>query len=272
MSKKRIQRRIPFQVAAHRLRARLDASPGEIALWVAGFVSGAKLTAFTSEIDDAARFDFQSAIHPNEPDWLDYNKQLSGCYFDERAVDAIAPAERFISMREAVAYLEEITGGMPDAAGFIRSRVENDGLLCLHPIAGIPDLGDKSECEGALLPREALENAVHAYFGPDLNRSAPRLPMSGGARQHISAILRGRVAWRRILNEHIAEIDLQHRGKATVHQVLRWLRERAGDRILPEGGADTLAWLDDEGARQTVRRATVMNAISEARRLGKHHG
>lgn len=276
MSKKGQRHRIPYQVAALRLKERLDASPAEIALWVAGFVTGTKLVAFTSELDDAAPFDFQSGIYPNDPDWLDYGKKLSGCYFEELAVETLQPTERFIGVPEAIQTLQRVMENLPDAAGLIRSRIKNGDLTCLHPIAGFPELDDDVQFAGALLPNSDLERTINTYrstgFG-DLPRS---IPTRKEARLRYTDTGKRRVAWRRVLYAHISEIDEQHNGKASVRQVIRWLRLHGGDQICDEEeadveGADVLVWFDDNRTRQRARKATVANAISEARGLPKDH-
>ncbi len=266
MSSKKSKCRIPYQVAAYRLKNRLDASPGEIALWVAGFVPGAKLVAFTSELDDAAPLDFQSNVYCSDPDWLDYGKKLSGCYFDELAVESITPAERFVDMQRALERLQGVMADVPDPAGLIRTLIENDRLECAHPIAGVPDLQDEVQFRGALVNERELEDAIGVYFPQS---HAPTAPLGRRGNQQADAGPGPRVAWRKILNANIADIDREHGGKATVVEVIRWLRRHGGTRIIKEGEPDELRWLDDSRTPQRAKKSTVSNAISAARRERK---
>lgn len=266
------RRRIPYQVAAHRLATRLNASPGEIALWVAGFVKNAHLRAFQSESDDSAPLEFRANLFPTDPGWLDYERKLAGCYFDEEAVNTIAPTKRFVSVADAIQQLEGMPRSVPDPAGLIRSRIRNDGLECLHPIAGEPDLDDDAEFLASLLPQSDFEGLLKRYFdGVNANSAHPSATGHGSAPSE-SYPGSGRVAWRRILSAELPKIDRQYGGKASVLDVIRWLREHGGDRILKGGEADELFWRDDNGTRQRVTKSTVSNAISETRRLvkGRH--
>lgn len=263
--------RIPYQVAAQRLATRLKASPGEVALWVAGFVTGTSLTAFESELDDAPPLDFQAGIYVNDPDWLDYGKKLAGCYFDERAIDTINPKRRFISVMDAVRRLRDIVNDMPDAEGFIKSRIMNDGLECLHPIAGVPDLDDQAQFLGSLLPRSEFEAALKRYF-PDVGNLTPVDTTRGHDFAKESQVGNARVAWRQVLNSHIAEIDKANNGRASVSRVIHWLKKNGGSRILPKGQPDELFWVDDQRTCKRVSKATVSNALTYARRVSKSHG
>lgn len=263
--------RTPYQVAAQRLATRLGASPGEIALWVAGFVTGTTLTAFQSELDDAPPLDFQAGIYPNDPDWLDYGKKLSGCYFDERAIETINPKRRFITVLDAVHELRGMVNDMPDAEGFIKSRIRNDGLECLHPIAGAPNLDDQAQFLNSLLPRSEFEAEIKRYF-PDVGNLAHVDSIRAHDFAKESHVGNARVVWRQALNSCIAEIDKVYGGRASVSDVIRWLKRNGGPRILREGPPGELFWLDDEGTPKRVVKATVSNALPYARRVSKSHG
>lgn len=268
MSRKRIQRRIPFQVAAHRLKNRLDASTGEIALWVAGFVSGTTLTAFTSELDDAAQFNFQSGIYANDPNSLDYGKKLSDCYFDASAVETIVPSERYVDMQTAVERLQRVANDIPDPVGLIKNLIKHDRLQCAHPIVGVPRLDDEAEFFGALINARDLGRAIADHFSHGLDRLPSAAP-TRDCRQQPDAASAPRVAWRRVLYERIDEIDRQAGGKARLRAVIRWLRQHGGRRILKEGEPDELLWIDDNNTRQRAKKSTVSNAISLARKWAK---
>lgn len=71
------------------------------------------------------------------------------------------------------------------------------------------------------------------------------------------------VYWRVILNSNIKKIDGNK--KASVREIIKYLRV-LGDKRLPDKGAqDELLWIDDMGTEQRVQKKAVSNAASNAR-------
>jgi len=176
------------------------------------------------------------------------------------------PTDRFTDMQRALERLQVVIGDVPDPAGFIKALIDNDRLQCAHPIVGIPDLDDEMQFGGALLNERELEEAIEIYFPQSHFATSP---LGTRATQQTDETLGVRVAWRKILNANIADIDREHGGKATVVEVIRWLRRHGGTRIIKEGEPDELRWLDDSRTPQRAKKSTVSNAISAARRERK---
>ncbi|MFA7585280.1 MAG: hypothetical protein WCY11_03660 [Novosphingobium sp.] len=252
-------RRIPFQVAVYRLQSRLGASPAEIALWVAGFVPGTQLVAYLAEADSAAQFNFQAELYPNDPDWLDSSAKLSACYFDEDAVASIVPSERFVEVPRALEKLKNLGRGVPDPSGFIKSLIRQDRLLCMHPVAGLPDLNDDLQFQASLLQETQLREAIADYFG-EPGSSEP------SAASEASTASAPRVIWRQILYANISSIDEESGGRASLRQVVKWLRANGGPRIVDDGQPDEIIWTDDYGTRHRTDKKTLSNAMSASRK------
>lgn len=72
------------------------------------------------------------------------------------------------------------------------------------------------------------------------------------------------VYWRATLYSKIKQIDVNK--KASVREIIKYLR-RLGDSRLPDkGGHDELFWIDDNETEQRVQKKAVSNAASTARK------
>lgn len=78
-----------------------------------------------------------------------------------------------------------------------------------------------------------------------------------------------RVYWRIVLEKNIKKIDSDNGGKAQVTQAIKWLKALRDKRIPNKGAGDELIYLDDSNTEQHVKKATVSNALSDARRSKK---
>lgn len=77
---------------------------------------------------------------------------------------------------------------------------------------------------------------------------------------------RSRVRWRVYLEENLPKIDQDCGGRASVDEVIRWLRRHGGGIVEPGGRSDEIQWKDLDGEIRRVARGTVSNYLSELKR------
>ncbi len=163
---------------------------------------------------------------------------------------------------------------VPDPEGLIdadQTLVERDALLAWldarnfpRPASLLPE--GSPQCQQQARPgTKGATGETAEQRRADAAERPSDLPASG-------AVAPGRVAWIKILQENIRAIDAEFGGKASVLEVIRWLKDHGGERILADGGREAIVWLDDLRDRQIVQKKRISNAISDARRLARLPG
>lgn len=159
------------------LANRLNATPGEIAMWIFDGSAKGGLNAYlwVYDHDDGAQFRFSFTEPSVKPlpegrvavtdDNFDYETRIVDCYFVRQKVETFEPRERYIT---AIALNEEWRVHFADdakMAAFIRGRIHEGLLHDLHPITGTTQGSFQGQglapIEAALFRRSEV-NAIEA--------------------------------------------------------------------------------------------------------------
>ena len=124
-------RYVAYPKAMHQLKARLDATPEELAAWIWLGPKDGGIAAYmnANELDPPPRFFYASGS-----DSHDYVTPLMACWFKVADVDQFVPADRYI----VGSALIERWGKRPGlhAVAFIQAKIAESRLLDIHPIYG----------------------------------------------------------------------------------------------------------------------------------------
>lgn len=154
----------PFPKALKALEERLDATPYELAAWIFLGPNQGGLIAYrnANEIKPPPRFHFDSYMGE------DYLDAMMVCWFEDKEIQAFAPADRFLTGSELIRRWESRPG--VQAVGYICAKIAESRLQDLHPTYGITQGSDPDD-EGlpalsdALFARREIEAIEAEDFG-----------------------------------------------------------------------------------------------------------
>lgn len=127
---------LPYPKALTVLKERLDASPGELAVWIFLGPDLGGLAAYrnANELDPPPRFYFES--HAG----TDYRAAMMVCWFEESELRAFDPVDRYITGLELLTRWR-VHDGL-DAGAFVLAKVAESRLQDIHPITGLALVGE----------------------------------------------------------------------------------------------------------------------------------
>jgi hypothetical protein len=129
-------RYLAYPAALTQLRARLNATPEELAAWIYAGPQENGLAAYlnANELDPPPRFYFPDAGLVSTGEGHDYLAPMMGCWFRADEIEAFQPSERYVVGRDLISRWEKFPG--IDARAYIRAKIQESRLLDAHPIYG----------------------------------------------------------------------------------------------------------------------------------------
>ena len=129
-------RYIAYPAAFAQLRARLNATPEELAAWVYAGPKEEGLAAYVSanELDPPPRFHFPGGGLTRTGEDHDYLAPMMACWFLADEIERFQPLERYVVGRELIARWSKVPG--VDAVAYVQAKIQESRLLDAHPIYG----------------------------------------------------------------------------------------------------------------------------------------
>ncbi len=159
-----------YPAALAQLRARLNATPDELAAWIFLGPNAGGLAAYlnANELDPAPEFHFPEAQDGGLGDGFAYMPALMACWFRVPDIEAFEPTDRYVTGSELVARWAQVPG--IEARAYIRAKIRESRLVDLHPIfggtqAGSPDDQDLPPLELGLYSVADISRIESEDFG-----------------------------------------------------------------------------------------------------------
>jgi hypothetical protein len=163
---------IPYLRAQAKLKARLNATADEIAMWVWLGPKDGGLAAYFNPYEPDFRkrkprepelprqFFFQSLALP--PKNWNYHRPMQDLYFRTDELERFKPADRFVTGAALVKHWGDLLGDELEAKDLIRSRIRQSRLIDLHPLSGGTQAGSEDDTdlpplESALFPQRLID-------------------------------------------------------------------------------------------------------------------